>query len=124
MHTFHFTREALVNDASGFAYKRTLHVSVSHNSDWSGDAMISIVATPSDLDEHAAERWYNTMPERERAKHRTEATVDAQALLRGDIDPGDLPPLVARVLGPAIAQAVCRHLHLKAITAAEGVWLP
>lgn len=124
MHTFQFTREAFVNDADGCAYKRTLYVSVNHNGDWSGDAMISIVAAPSDLDEHEAERWYNAMPARERAKHQTEATVDARALLHGDIGPGGLPPLVARVIGPAIAQAVCRYLHMQAVTAAEGVWLP
>lgn len=121
MHSFHFTRK--VNDPVDG--ERVFHVSVIHNGDWSGDVCLNVVSAPPDaVDERAAESWFARLSESERVRLTSEATINAALLLNGDIDPDGLPWRVARVLGSAIAQSVCRYLHSKAVSAAETLWLP
>jgi hypothetical protein len=118
MHGFRFTRPATVD-----GQKVTLHVSVNHNGDWSGNAKLSVIDAPDD-DVVSTERWYAGLSWEGRERYTSRADVPAALLLRGDVDPNALPPRIARVLGAIIAESVGRYMLNNVSSAIDDVWLP
>lgn len=115
MHSFTFTRESVVVGTPA-----VLYVSVNHNGDWSGDVKLRVLAIDREI---AATLGMYDQPRGE--IDRADAEVNGPRLLNGDVDPTMLPPLIAIVIGPIIAQAVARYFLNRATAAVEAAcWLP